>query len=269
MDVKFTLNDVSEGERAFAPEVSSEKTISKEEVVEDDSLVIDDQTLSDNISIPATEARVFNSDEYYRSRFPLFQKIPYTQFKKDCLKLMKDVTADDLCRIYDNIKVPTRGTPGSAGYDFKIPFNFKLYKNTSIVIPTGLRCIMPKNVVLLIVPRSGLGFKYRLSLMNTVGVIDSDYSDADNYGHIMIKIIHDGDEPGSIKITDSNEWDEVDAISRPESNIIDRDRPIEFKINQGFAQGIFLNYILTANEILDNQEKKMKKRTGGLGSTTD
>ena len=75
MDVKFTLNDVSEGERAFAPEVSSEKTISKEEVVEDDSLVIDNQTLSDNISIPATEARVFNSDEYYRSRFPLFQKI--------------------------------------------------------------------------------------------------------------------------------------------------------------------------------------------------
>ena len=128
---------------------------------------------------------------------------------------------------------------------------------------------MPKNVVLLIVPRSGLGFKYRLSLMNTVGVIDSDYSDADNYGHIMIKIIHDGDEPGSIKITDSNEWDEVDAISRPESNIIDRDRPIEFKVNQGFAQGIVLNYILTANEILDKQEKKMKKRTGGLGSTTD
>ena len=37
-------------------------------------------------------------------------------------------------------------------------------------------------------PRSGLGFKYRLQLNNTVGIIDSDYFYSDNEGHIFSKI---------------------------------------------------------------------------------
>ena len=41
--------------------------------------------------------------------------------------------------------------------------------------------------VLAIFPRSGLGFKYRLQLNNTVGIIDSDYFNSDNEGHILLK----------------------------------------------------------------------------------
>ena len=33
--------------------------------------------------------------------------------------------------------------------------------------------------------RSSLGFKYRLQLNNTVGIIDSDYFFSDNEGHIF------------------------------------------------------------------------------------
>ena len=48
--------------------------------------------------------------------------------------------------------------------------------------------------VLKIYPRSGLGFKYRLQLNNTVGIIDSDYYYSDNEGHIMIKVTNDSNE---------------------------------------------------------------------------
>ena len=40
--------------------------------------------------------------------------------------------------------------------------------------------------MLLIVPRSGLGFKYGIRLPNTIGVIDADYAQADNEGHILV-----------------------------------------------------------------------------------
>ena len=46
--------------------------------------------------------------------------------------------------------------------------------------------------VLKIYPRSGLGFKFRLQLNNTVGIIDSDYYGSDNEGHIQIKVTNDG-----------------------------------------------------------------------------
>ena len=42
-----------------------------------------------------------------------------------------------------------------------------------------------------IFPRSGLGFKHRLQLDNTVGIIDSDYYGSSNEGHIFIKITCD------------------------------------------------------------------------------
>ena len=43
-------------------------------------------------------------------------------------------------------------------------------------------------------PRSGLGFKYRLQLNNTVGIIDSDYFYSDNEGHIFAKLTNDSNE---------------------------------------------------------------------------
>ena len=59
-------------------------------------------------------------------------------------------------------------------------------------------------------PRSGLGFKYRLQLNNTVGIIDSDYFYSDNEGHIFSKITNDSNEnktldnPGRYRIHAGN-----------------------------------------------------------------
>ena len=132
---------------------------------------------------------------------------------------------------YDNIKLPTRATSGSAGYDFYSTMTVRLAPKEYILIPTGIRCRITDGWVLLIVPRSGLGFKYRLQLSNTVGVIDSDYYYSDNEGHIMIKLYNGGDQIVTIEE------------------------------GQAIAQGIFVQYGITESDNVTTV------RNGGLGST--
>ena len=73
------------------------------------------------------------------------------------------------------IKLPRRATAGSAGYDFFTPCALTLRPGQSVSVPTGVRVRIEDGWVLKIYPRSGLGFKFRVQLNNTVGIIDSDY----------------------------------------------------------------------------------------------
>ena len=132
---------------------------------------------------------------------------------------------------YDGIKLPVRATAGSAGYDFFAPSDLSIPAGGTVKIPTGVRCRMDGDRVLAIFPRSGLGFKYRLALDNTVGIIDADYYGADNEGHIMIKMTNNGD------------------------------KDLFVEAGKGFAQGIFLRYYLT------DDGAAVASRTGGFGST--
>lgn len=141
---------------------------------------------------------------------------------------------EDACEVYSKLKKPHRATAMSAGYDFYSPFDFHLEPGMTIKIPTGIRAKMPEDYVLMIYPRSGLGFKYRLQLNNTVGVIDSDYYNALNEGHIMIKITNDSNEG----------------------------KALDIKTGEGFAQGIFMQYGI----VEDDDAKDI--RVGGFGSTT-
>lgn len=141
---------------------------------------------------------------------------------------------EDACEVYSKLKKPHRATAMSAGYDFSSPIDFHLEPGMTIKIPTGIRAKMPEDYVLMIYPRSGLGFKYRLQLNNTVGIIDSDYYNALNEGHIMIKITNDSNEGKSLDI----------------------------KAGEGFAQGIFMQYGI----VEDDDAKDI--RVGGFGSTT-
>ena len=97
-------------------------------------------------------------------RIAQFFKISLTQYLENGTKEQ-----------YDQICLPRRATSGSAGYDFFAPFDFSLMPNETIKIPTGVRVKIDEGWVLKIYPRSSLGFKYRLTLNNTVGIIDSDF----------------------------------------------------------------------------------------------
>ena len=80
------------------------------------------------------------------------------------------------------------------------PFAFTLAPGETIKIPTGIRAEMKEDWVLQIYPRSGLGFKYRLQMNNTVGIIDSDYFFSDNEGHIFMKITNDSNEGKTVEV---------------------------------------------------------------------
>lgn len=109
-----------------------------------------------------------------------FEKVSFEQFEKDCKKIGL-WTDEEIKRAYDGIILPKRSTSGSAGYDFITPFAFELnkiwkgreFEEDIVTIPTGVRVIMPKNLCLILAPRSGLGFKSGMYLANTLGVIDS------------------------------------------------------------------------------------------------
>lgn len=166
-------------------------------------------------------------------RIAQFEKVSFEQFKKDWLDAFPEDT-DKVKEIYDGIKLPKRATIGSAGYDFYTPKGFTLNPKNTIKIPTGIRSKIDIDWVLCIYPRSGLGFKFKLQLNNTVGIIDADYYNSDNEGHIMIKITNDSNENKVVSVEDG----------------------------KGFAQGIFMPYGITVDDNADGV------RNGGFGSTT-
>lgn len=167
-------------------------------------------------------------------RIAEFKKVSFEQFHRDMMDAFDNIYPDAQIReIYNNIKLPMRATSGSAGYDFYSPIDFTLSPNETIKIPTGIRVCMNEGWVLKCYPRSGLGFKFRLQLNNTVGIIDSDYSLSDNEGHIFAKITNDTNENRTISINSGN----------------------------GFMQGIFVEYGITYDDVADGV------RNGGFGST--
>lgn len=174
-----------------------------------------------------------------------FEKVSYQQF----YSAMKDEFYEKMCaatgnrseesfpdfvrETYDRIQLPARATSGSAGYDFKAPFAFCLEPGTTIKIPTGIRVKIDEGWWLGCLPRSGLGFKYRLQLNNTMGVIDSDYYSSSNEGHIFAKITNDSNEEKTINV----------------------------KPGDGFMQAIFIPYGITYSD------SSSGIRDGGMGST--
>ena len=131
-----------------------------------------------------------------------------------------------------DIKLPERSTIGSAGYDFYSIENISLAPKKTTLIKTGIKAYMKDDEVLLLYIRSSLAYKHNLMLSNSVGVVDSSYTDnVDNEGEIGFLIYNNND--------------------------------IEYQIkkNDKIGQGIFTKYLIT------DDDKTDKIRTGGFGST--
>ena len=125
-----------------------------------------------------------------------FYKVSEEQFINDW-RAATGSSVEEAKSVYANIRLPRRATKGSAGYDFFAPESFTLVPNETILIPTGIRVMIEDGWVLQLYPRSGLGFRHRLQLDNTVGVIDSDYR-----GEIMVGLQNSGKEDYVIQPAD-------------------------------------------------------------------
>ena len=100
----------------------------------------------------------------------------------------------------DVIKLPTRATALSAGYDFYSPIEDVVPAGGILKVPTGIRAIMEPGWVLLMYVRSSVGIKKNLVLANGTGVIDADYWMADNEGHIWVVLHNYGTEDRYIAV---------------------------------------------------------------------
>ena len=166
-------------------------------------------------------------------RIAQFQKVSTGQFTASAAELL-GIGEEEALRAYESICLPVRATSGSAGYDFYAPCTIELAPGQSVCVPTGIRARIDEGWVLMLYPRSGLGFKYSMRLCNTVGVIDSDYYRSDNEGHIIAKISNGSD-----------------------------DRTLRIEKGKGFIQGVFTAFGITLDDGADGV------RNGGFGSTTE
>lgn len=117
--------------------------------------------------------------------------------------------------------LPRRSTEGSAGYDFRSPTTVTIPAHKFIRFDTGVKVRMRKGFVFELYIRSSLGNR-GLTLTNSVGIIDSDYTD-----NMQAMIMNNSDE--------------------------------DYTIYQGdkYMQGIFSRYYLT-----DNDETFTKRNGG-------
>ena len=149
-----------------------------------------------------------------------FEKVSIDEFSKYYDKTM-----------YEEYDLPKRMTRHSAGYDFLAIEGFTIKPGEIKKIPTGYKATFGNDEMLMILVRSSMGFKYNVRMTNQVGIIESDYNNIDNEGHIFVSLQNEGD---------------IDFV---------------VKKGEGYAQGIFTKFLICDDDITTNE------RQGGLGST--
>ncbi len=92
--------------------------------------------------------------------------------------------------------LPAYATEGAAGLDIRanITEAVVLSPLERQLIPTGLFVAIPMGYEIQIRPRSGLAFKYGITVLNTPGTIDADYR-----GEIKVLLVNLSNEPFSIE----------------------------------------------------------------------
>ena len=157
-----------------------------------------------------------------------FKKVSFETFSKDSSKngFWPESNA------WENIQLPVRQTEGSAGYDFRTPYNLEILPKQKVVVPTGIKVQMGMHETLLMTVRSSIGIRDSVSFPSCVSIIDRDYYNNEaNEGDIMLALVNNGD------------------------------RTVRYKAGERIAQGIILQFETTTN---DNASGS---RSGGIGSS--
>ena len=137
-------------------------------------------------------------------------------------------------KLNKNAKTPLRATNGAAGYDLFACIDEKIIIKPKDVakVPIGIAIeILNKNIVAYLFSRSSIGLNHKVSIPNSVGVVDSDYR-----GEIFVSLINHNDE---------------DFIINPHDRI---------------AQMIFSPVLLPEFKEV-SELSKTKRGAGGFGST--
>ena len=130
-----------------------------------------------------------------------------------------------------DIKIPTRATKNSIGYDFYSPIAVDIEPMHSQMIWTDVKAIFNSDEALIINVRSSMG-KQPVMIANTQGWIESDYANnPDNDGNIGFRLFNLGDTIYTVNVGDR------------------------------IGQGMFIKYLTT------DDDNATSTRNGGFGST--
>ena len=139
--------------------------------------------------------------------------------------------------------IPKKATEGAAGYDLcacipDFTSGMMIHPHSSLIVPTGLNVNIPEGYEIQIRPRSGLAAKHGVTVLNTPGTIDCDYSgDGEDFELKVILFNHN---------------------------------KIPFQINNGYRIAQMVVAKLAPHELVEVEEfgqTANKSRKGGLGST--
>lgn len=160
--------------------------------------------------------------------------------------------------------LPVRGTKTSAGIDFFTTEEIVIKPQETIIFKTDVKAYMQSDEMLLIMPRSSTGFKHNLMLVNTIGLIDSDfYGNPENDGNIGCGLFN---YRPSMRICGYGEFtDNCTGGTTTQPLIEDLTEKNTVRIPKGtkIVQGVFVKY-LEADNCVSNVD-----RAGGIGSTGD
>jgi len=95
------------------------------------------------------------------------------------------------------VKTPTRGTDGSAGIDFYVPFDYpqnlcSISPGERFFIPSGIKANVPEGFALIAMNKSGIALKK--GLLVGACVVDSDYQ-----GEIHLHLVNTGTKTVTIE----------------------------------------------------------------------
>lgn len=131
-----------------------------------------------------------------------------------------------------DFELPKRSTEKSAGYDFFAMEDIILDPYKITYVPTGVKCKMLDDEMLILANRSSNPKKKGIILASGINIIDADYyGNIDNDGEIFLILQNITNEPVTIKKGDKT------------------------------VQGVFVKFLKTDD---DNSEKE---RVSGIGST--
>lgn len=93
-----------------------------------------------------------------------------------------------------DLPLPSRATPGAAGYDLRAAEPVVLHPGRVAVVPTGLEIALPDGVEGQVRPRSGLAARHGVTVANSPGTIDPDYR-----GELRVLLLNTGSEPVTLQ----------------------------------------------------------------------
>jgi dUTP pyrophosphatase len=97
-------------------------------------------------------------------------------------------------KIDEHAVIPEYQTAGAAGFDLHSVIKVMLHPNERALVSTGIAMEIEDGYELQIRPRSGLAYKYGITVLNAPGTIDSDYR-----GEIKVLLVNSSNETFSIQ----------------------------------------------------------------------